>query len=114
MRTRLIGSKTEDDFRADLTTSRNNLMHATESSLLRSILQQRNPDLSQALVIDWIPEQGEDIYEVLHCSEVLQIEIPHEGTSHSIECVPLETYLRRRLGRPKRIKLAVALDMLEK
>ena len=109
----LFGSKTEAQFREELAASRVALISGSARTGLRSVLQQYDADLSHALVVDWIPEQGEDIYEVLHGSEVLHLEIPHDGSSCAIQRIPLADYIRRRHSRPKRIKLAVALDMRE-
>lgn len=110
----LIGSTAEDQFRKELEASRTALMHGSDRADLRAILKQRNADIARALVVDWIPEQGEDFYEVLLDSVVLHIEIPHDGSPRAIQSIPLTDYVRRRHGRPKRIRLAVALDMLEK
>lgn len=110
----LIGSMTEDQFRKELVASRSALIDGSAQSQLRSILRQHEVDLSKTLVVNWIPEQGEDIYDVLSGSEVIHLEIQRDGSSHTIHSVPLTEYLRRRHTRPQRIKLAVAMDLLEK
>src|SRR5262245_20733567 len=110
----LIGSTIEDQFRRELATARTALLHGSDRAALRAVLQQHNADISRALVVDWIPEQGEDFYEVLLDSKVLHIELPHDGSPCAIESIPLADYIRRLHGRPKRIKLAVALDLLAK
>jgi hypothetical protein len=66
------------------------------------------------MVVNWIPDQGEDVFDVLHSSEVLRVEIPHESSEAVVQSESLTDYMTGRHGRPQRIKLAVALDMLQK
>ncbi len=111
----LIGSRTEDEFRKQLAASRSSLIYGDGEARLRTVLLARGADLSRCIVVYWIPEQGEDIYEVLHGADVLRIEIPHDGSEEvTVQSEALTDYLRRCHGRPQRIKMAVALDMLQK
>ncbi len=111
----LIGSRIEGEFRNELTQSRRALMDGDEGARLRAVLQARRADLSRCIVVYWIPEQGEDIYEVLHGSDVLRIEIPRDESAEvTVQSEALTDYMRRRHGRPQRIKLAVALDIVQK
>ena len=108
----LIGSLTEDQFRKELLTSNDALQHCCK---LRSILEANNVDLSKAYVVDWIPEQGEDNYTVLiGLDEIVHIEISHDNSLRSFERECLIKFLSTPRGRPLRIKLAVALDLVRK
>src|SRR5678809_667753 len=110
----LIGSRIEDEFRKELESSRQSFVNGDEDARLLSALQSRGADVSRCMMVHWIPEQGEDIYQVLHGSEVIYLEIPHDGSEVIVRSESLVDYMRRRLGRPQRIKIAVALDILQK
>jgi hypothetical protein len=110
----LIGSRIEDEFRKELEASRQAIMSGDGDTRLCSALRSYGTDASRCMVLQWIPEQGEEIYEVLHDSEVLHLEIPRDSSEVFVRSEALTDYLRRRHGRPHRIKLAVALDILQK
>ncbi|MFC8689462.1 hypothetical protein [Brevibacillus porteri] len=99
---RLKGSKTELDFRQHL-------------SILLSILHENFPKLRTAYVIDWIPEQGEDIYQILvDDNAIAEIELDRHSKTHSrIESVSVAQY-KHGLSKENQIRLAVAIDLAQK
>jgi len=75
------------------------------------------PWLSFALLINWLPEQGEDIYWVLIDSQrVAVVEIPRETNvdvkNVLIEAVPVSEYQKRTSTAVKRRKFKAALDLM--
>jgi hypothetical protein len=70
-----------------------------------------------ALIIDWVPEQGEDIYSILLDSErIAVIEIPRSSCldvdSISEAVVTVSDYTKRNLSTACRQKLDAALELI--
>ena len=113
---KLIGSEIEKNYRSELIRSCQALFsNKAEERFLRSVMQ-AFPDTKTAFVLDWIPEQGEDIYTVLiNDDRVAIFELPRmlaEGSEpRSIQT--LNDY-RHKLKKHRAIKLAVALDLVSK
>lgn len=110
---KLIGSKTEKEYMLQLIKSNHSLLNS-ESKLLFE-LKRVHPQLTTAYILNWIPEQGEDIYTVLINDNVIAtIELDRGGSEKSI--VELSTVLQYigRISKQDQIKLAVALDLAGK
>ena len=111
---KLKGTKTEDEMQAELRRSHEALVSDPAKSRLREALRSRGINENAAFVLNWIPEQSEDLYEVLiDQNTVLEIEL--ERLDSSVEPVISELKMRdyeRRLSKNGRIKLAVAISML--
>ncbi len=110
---RLIGSKMEREYREELINSR--LFHFSwnSQSRLKQALDAQGDDTSNAYVIDWIPEQAEDIYLVLiDGSELRRVELQRLDTIAIpvIERLDLNEY-KLGLKRAKQVKLLVAQDL---
>jgi hypothetical protein len=76
------------------------------------------PELKLAFVMNWIPEQGEDIYWVLISStEVAEVEIPRgigaESNSPSLKIVALDAYQKKRHSRDVRHRLEVGVELVK-
>jgi hypothetical protein len=76
------------------------------------------PELKRAFVMNWIPEQGEDIYWVLVSStEVAEIEIPRvigaESNLPSLKIVALDAYQKKRHSRDVRQRLEVGVELIK-
>ncbi|MED1915782.1 hypothetical protein P4V64_10730 [Bacillus thuringiensis] len=112
---RLKGSKTELDLRQHLVNSNLLLSSDENHSILLSILRENFPKLRTAYVIDWIPEQGEDIYQILvDDNAVAEIELDRHSKMHTrIETVSVAQY-KHGLSKVNQIRLAVAVDLAQK
>jgi hypothetical protein len=110
---RLIGSLTEDRLRDELSRSNAALRTGHDNPTLRTFLQDQGVNLTTAFVLDWVPEQSEDIYIVLDGTrQVLTIELPRamDGASPLIESISFATF-RESVSKGKRLarlKFAVA------
>lgn len=62
---KLIGSKMEQDIRKQLVKSNESLFKSEENKRLLEVIRSLYPEMKVAYIIDWIPEQGEDIYKLL-------------------------------------------------
>ncbi|THF82776.1 hypothetical protein E6C55_06500 [Cohnella fermenti] len=82
---------------------------------LLSAIKKFNPNLRTAYVLNWIPEQEEDIYTILIDGElVLRVEITrHDAQSEPlVSSQPINEY-KKGLSKMNQIKLAVALDLVK-
>lgn len=75
------------------------------------------PDLVQAFVLHWMPEQAEDIYWLLVSpTEIAKIEIPRHKDggerAATLEMISVDAYSNRRLSRLARKKMEVALALI--
>lgn len=97
---------------AELASRRPSLWQAQDSVLLEALRGQR-PALTDALLLYWIPEQCEDIYEVLVDRETVAIvEIDRESQAvTSFELRPAAEYVRRLSPSHKR-QFFVAQEMV--
>jgi len=111
MAVKLIGNKTEKDFRAELVRSNKGLRES--ESKLRKALESEGHDVSNAYVLHCTPDQLEDIYVVLiEGSFLVSIEIDRFDNSKSpiFERIELKDYLHG-LSKTDQIRLAVAQDL---
>jgi len=110
---KLIGSKTEQNIREQLIKSYNYLLNDKSNKKLLSVIESTFPNMKSAYIIDWVPEQGEDIYTVLINTETItKIEISRVDTNFKpvIESISV-TNFRKSLSKIRQIKLAVAIDL---
>ena len=84
----------------------------TNRRLLEAILSEFG-NLSKAFVIDWIPEQGEDIYTVVVPPDTVAIvEVSRDDGAPEmplIQRVPFDQYRRRTRGTTKEMRRALAV-----
>jgi hypothetical protein len=108
---KLIGSKMENDFREALIRSNEGLRNP--DSKLRQALEGEGYNTLNAYVINWIPEQLEDIYLMLiDGSFLVSVEInKFEQTKPPVfERIELNCYLHG-LSRTNQVRLAVAREL---
>ena len=113
---KLIGSKIEKDFRAELIKSRDSLFNEKNMGKLLTVLRASDAELKTAYIIDWTPEQGEDIYRVLVNTDyiaMVELDRINPNAGPIVEKMPLSEY-QQGLSKSARIKLAVAIDLAEK
>lgn len=108
---KLIGSRTEQQMREELIRSNLSLRDGSHGQLAKAI-ESVNVDVAGAYVLHWIPEQAEDIYEILvSASEVLTIEVPRGEGQVLVERRDLAEY-QSKCSKNQRLKIAVARDLL--
>lgn len=113
---KLIGSKTEQDIRKQLVKSNELLFKSDENKRLLEVIRSIYPEMKTAYIIDWIPEQGEDIYKLLiNDNIILVIELDRLNVEIEpiIEFKTIPQYLQG-LSKYNQIKLGVALDLAKK
>ena len=112
----LIGSRTEQEYRTELLASRERCFGEQSDLRLKQVLLSKGYDATRTIVIGWTPDQGEDIYSVLILPDhVICVEIDRVDASVEpiIETDSLDSY-QKGLSKMGQIKLAVALDILNK
>lgn len=112
---RLIESRQEQDIRADLKKGHHALFQNSENVRLLEVLQKTFPKMQTAYVLEWIPEQGEDIFGVLIDTDTISwVELDRVNIKAEpiIESGSVSKY-RRKLKKLKLIKLLVALDLAQ-
>lgn len=108
---KLIGSLTEQQLREELIRSNRALQDGT-SGRLAGVLASAGIDVAGAYVLNWTPEQFEDIYSVLiSINEVLHVEIPRSEGAIQLEREMLASY-ERDCSKSHRLRIAVARDLL--
>ena len=110
---KLIGSKAEREFREELINS--NVSLNTDGNPLNPILKSAGYDISNSYVLNYIPEQCEDIYVLLiPGSFVLNVEIDKfdPQIKPTFERVELNDYLHS-LSKIHQIQMAVAMDLVK-
>jgi hypothetical protein len=110
---KLIGSKTEQEFRENLIKSNQLLFKSEEKRRLLEVIKSSYPEMNTAYIIHWIPEQGEDIYKILINDRVIaEIELERHNAEVEpiVESLTIPQYLKG-LSKQNQIKLAVALDL---
>ncbi|KQL50025.1 hypothetical protein AN963_10250 [Brevibacillus choshinensis] len=113
---RLIGSKIEQDIRSELINSHEALFTAKSEKRFLETLERHLPSMVTAYVLNWIPEQGEDILTYLvniDTVAIIEINRVDQSVEPIVEILPLSEY-KRGLSKIKQIKIAVAIDLARK
>jgi len=107
-----------DQLRTQLLASMAAIFSGEASPVLLGALRVAFPELSFALVVNWIPEQAEDIYWILiDLDRIAMVEVPRLSDNISdvlIEIVSLTAYKERRLSVENRMKLKVAIELMKR
>lgn len=112
---KLIGSKTEQQFREELLKSNEFLFTSDEGKTILDVLRKSNNLVETAYILDWIPEQGENLYTILiNGNLIAEIEISRENFIEPIISFRKTSQYLRGLSKINQIKLAVALDLSQK
>ncbi|WP_010497513.1 hypothetical protein [Paenibacillus elgii] len=113
---KLIGSITEQYYRAQLIEFNRSLFHDHSMKRLLGIIQQAFPEMKTAYILGITPDQGEDVYTILMNNDfIVYIELDRYNleTEPMIETKPVKDY-KRGLSRIGQIQLAVAMDLAER
>jgi hypothetical protein len=108
---KLIGSRTEQQMREELIRSNLSLQDGSYGRLVAA-LESANINVVGAYVLNWIPEQTEDIYAVLvSANNVLTAEVPRSEGEVLLAREDLAGY-EGKCSNVQRLKIAVARDLL--
>lgn len=103
--------------RVELLKSATLLFSGDSYQPLLTALVRAFPGLSFALIINWVPEQAEDIYWVLlDLKRIAVVEVPRSASTNAID-LPIEILpvhsVRPRLSAETRRKLEAALEIMK-
>ena len=108
--------KLQQSLRLQLLDQSREIMANTDVGSLGEILKKNFPSITRPLLINCVPDQGEDIYWVLVSSkEIAVIEIPRKKTDTAgsiLEIIEVDAYQVKRLSRGPRQRLAIALELI--
>jgi hypothetical protein len=110
---RLIGSKTEQEFRDALIKSHTALFEEISYKGLLQVLKTNFPRMKTAYFIRHIPEQGEDLYTMLvDIDTIAKIEISRysEDEKPVVEINNINDF-KRGISKVEQIKLEVAVEL---
>lgn len=108
--------KSEISLRDQLIERSNDLLDGNNSEVLSIVLRRLFCDVKFVFVINWIPDQVEDIYWVLVGPlDIAQIEIMRGdgGCQSTLKMIDLATYRRRQHSKETRERLSIALDIVK-
>lgn len=113
---KLIGSKQEQDFRKELVVSNISLSQGDKENALLEVLKDTFGEFKSAYILNWTPEQGEDIYTILvDLNRIAKVEV---SRINCLEAPIIETFrlkdFEKGLSKIFQIKLAVAIDLAKK
>lgn len=107
---KLIRSHREQRIREELVRSNISLQDGSYGQLVEA-LECANVNVAGAYVLNWIPEQAEDIYDiVVSADEVIIVEVPRGEGQITLEREELAKY-ERKCSKAQRLKIAVARDL---
>ncbi|MFG0215391.1 hypothetical protein ACFU8X_19975 [Brevibacillus porteri] len=113
---KLKGSKTEQDFRIQLTKSHTSLFQERLNARLLSVLQKSFSEMRTAYLIGHTPEQGEDLYTILVNTDtivVIELDRYNLDAKPIVGRLALQDY-SKGLSKINQIKIAVALDLAQR
>lgn len=110
---KLIGSRAEQQIREELVRS-NLALQDGSYSRLATALELADVNIAGAYILNWIPEQAEDIYIVLvSACDVLSVEVPRGEGRILLDREELAEY-ESKCSKIQRLKVAVARHLLGK
>lgn len=113
---RLIGSKTEQDYREELIASNEYHFSEHSKSRLKELLGAAGYGTENAYVLQWTPDQGEDFFTVLINGEYLvnvRVDRDAVGCEMNVERNDLALYLKG-LSRMHHVRLLVAQELVNR
>lgn len=105
------------ELKAELLRAADQFALGETNAPLRKALDTLRPGLKFAVVFNWIPEQGEDIFWLLgDKEEVLLIELPREESGSGgivLDAVDINIFKKKKLTVETRRRLDAALELLD-
>ncbi|MEJ8546875.1 hypothetical protein [Brevibacillus borstelensis] len=113
---KLIGSKQEQEFRKELAASNIIMAQGDKEKAILKELRNTFGDMKTAYILNWTPEQCEDIFTILiDLDKIAKVEI---SRINHCEAPIIETYnfkeFQKGLSKIFQIKLAVAIYLAKK
>lgn len=110
--------KREEAIRYQLTQRSDNLLLDDNPDALGMAIRDFFPDLTRAFVINWMPDQDEDIYWVLiDPMGIAQVEILRGEDAKfyppKLQMIELVAYKNKQHSRDVRERLAMALELIK-
>nr|WP_246627884.1 hypothetical protein [Paenibacillus oenotherae] len=103
----------EQELREQLIKSNQSLFKSEEKRRLLEVIRNSFSEMKTAYIVNWIPEQGEDIYKVLINDAIIagiELDRNSDEVEPIVEFENVPQYLHG-LSKQNQIKLAVALDL---
>ena len=113
---KLRNSKTEHDLRVELKRSQLALLNAPDKARLLEVVLKSAPDSVSPFILNWIPEQGEDVYVILadqNCVLTIELDRVNVEEEAVVSKTDVRTY-ESGLGKHARLKLAIAKSLTSK
>jgi len=110
---KLIGSIMEREFREELEASHQQYFSANSKYRLKSFLTSKSIPWNNAYILNWIPEQTEDIYVILiEGKSLISVEIDRIDSNSPplFEEIDIKEYMHG-LSRMNQVKLLVAKEL---
>ena len=119
---KLKGTTTEEAYRAELQSTRDYIFNTEDGRILYQSIMEKVEDFKTAYILDWIPDQGGDFFNLIVNGETLvSIEIEEEmdfltkditKKVFSYESQSIKSY-KKGLSKTNQIKLEVAIDLCQ-
>jgi hypothetical protein len=107
---KLTLSRSDQQMREELVRSNLTLQDGSNQRLA-NILDSEGVNVCKAYVLNWIPEQAEDIYSVLvSAGEVITVEVPRGDGATLVEREDLARY-ESKCSKVQKIKIAIAREL---
>jgi S-adenosylmethionine:diacylglycerol 3-amino-3-carboxypropyl transferase len=91
-----------------------NLLHDNDYAAVRQYFTSMNVDINSAFILNWIPEENSDIYEILvNKADIYVLEISKEDSGDVLENerLKLNIYSNSKLSKETRQRLECALEI---
>ena len=113
---KLLGSKKEQDFREALVASKITLSQDDKVNALFKVLKTILGEFKTGYILNWTPEQDEDIYIILvNLDKIAKVEISRINSLEEpvVEIFNLKDF-KKGLSKVFQVKLAVAIELAKK
>ncbi|KPX25325.1 hypothetical protein ALQ08_200114 [Pseudomonas syringae pv. delphinii] len=105
-----------DKLRLNMLSSISKMLDEKNKSSLRDLLKKHFPWVSFTPILNWVPEQAEDIYWILIDLERIAIlEIPrssHNMDDATVDVINVNSYMRKRISAETKQNLDVAIELM--
>lgn len=112
---KLIGSTLEKDIKKSLLSSKEEIL-SLRNGILQKTLLQIKPNLKTAYMLNWIIEQGEDIFKIITDDRtIIDIEVSRvEPNAPPIyEIYDFYQYKKNLRGKSNNLQLMIVLELIE-
>jgi hypothetical protein len=108
----LFGSRTEQQIRDLLIESNLGLQNSEYGNELTRALHEEQVDLRTAYILNWLPEQAEDIFDILHGGpDIIIVKVSRAGAPTTTTRSTVDLYLAGK-SKARQLTLAVAQKLV--